>query len=100
MQGGLHPDLKIEWCEDLFRSIKALPDSSALPVGARGDEHRGSERPEPAGHHPAAHGFGPGFDSGRGAEIPGIEDLLRRIIRDAGFVPKQRDTLYRTYFLN
>ena len=23
-----------------------------------------------------------------------------RIIRDAGFVPKQRDTLYRTYFLN
>jgi cyclic dehypoxanthinyl futalosine synthase len=25
---------------------------------------------------------------------------LRRIIRDAGFVPKQRDTLYRTYFLN
>jgi cyclic dehypoxanthinyl futalosine synthase len=25
---------------------------------------------------------------------------LRRLIRDAGFVPKQRDTLYRTYFLN
>jgi len=25
---------------------------------------------------------------------------LRRVIRDAGFVPKQRDTLYRTYFLN
>jgi 2-iminoacetate synthase ThiH len=25
---------------------------------------------------------------------------LRRIIRDAGFIPKQRDTLYRTYFLN
>ena len=24
--------------------------------------------------------------------------ILRRIIRDAGFVPKQRDTLYRTYF--
>src|ERR1700739_860827 len=22
MQGGLHPDLKIEWYEDLFRSIK------------------------------------------------------------------------------
>src|SRR5215475_1597547 len=28
------------------------------------------------------------------------EEELRRIIRDAGFVPKQRDTLYRTYFLN
>src|SRR5512133_3928508 len=23
MQGGLHPDLKIDWYEDLFRSIKA-----------------------------------------------------------------------------
>ena len=28
------------------------------------------------------------------------EEELRRIIRDAGFVPKQRDTLYRQYFLN
>src|SRR5207248_4699500 len=23
MQGGLHPDLKVEWYEDLFRSIKS-----------------------------------------------------------------------------
>jgi cyclic dehypoxanthinyl futalosine synthase len=28
------------------------------------------------------------------------EEELRRIIRDAGFVPKQRDTLYTKYFLN
>ena len=28
------------------------------------------------------------------------EEELRRIIRDAGFHPVQRDTLYRTYFLN
>lgn len=28
------------------------------------------------------------------------EEELRRIIRDAGFIPKQRDTLYRMYFLN
>ena len=28
------------------------------------------------------------------------EEELRRMIRGAGFVPKQRDTLYRTYFLN
>ena len=27
------------------------------------------------------------------------EQELRRIIRDAGFIPVQRDTLYRTYFL-
>jgi len=28
------------------------------------------------------------------------EEELRRIIRDAGFRPEQRDSLYRTYFLN
>jgi cyclic dehypoxanthinyl futalosine synthase len=28
------------------------------------------------------------------------EEELRWIIRDAGFKPVQRDTLYRTYFLN
>jgi len=28
------------------------------------------------------------------------EEELRRIIRDAGFRPVQRDTLYKTYFLN
>ena len=31
---------------------------------------------------------------------PVDEGLLRRLIRDAGFIPKQRDTLYRTYYLN
>jgi len=35
-----------------------------------------------------------------GARHHAHEEDLRRIIRDAGFVPKQRDTLYRTYFLN
>ena len=31
---------------------------------------------------------------------PRLEEELRRIIRDAGFRPAQRDTLYRQYFLN
>ncbi len=35
-----------------------------------------------------------------GARYHASEEDLRRLIRDAGFVPKQRDTLYRTYFLN
>jgi cyclic dehypoxanthinyl futalosine synthase len=35
-----------------------------------------------------------------GASHQASEEDLRRMIRDAGFVPKQRDTLYRTYFLN
>lgn len=38
--------------------------------------------------------------SAAGAHHRATEEELRRIIRDAGFVPKQRDTLYRTLFLN
>ena len=38
--------------------------------------------------------------SAAGAHHCSTEEELRRMIRDAGFVPKQRDTLYRTYFLN
>ncbi|MEZ5392059.1 MAG: cyclic dehypoxanthinyl futalosine synthase [Bryobacterales bacterium] len=35
-----------------------------------------------------------------GAQHSASEEDLRRMIRDAGFIPKQRDTLYRTYYLN
>jgi cyclic dehypoxanthinyl futalosine synthase len=38
--------------------------------------------------------------SSAGAHYRASEEELRRIIRDAGFVPRQRDTLYRTFFLN
>jgi cyclic dehypoxanthinyl futalosine synthase len=38
--------------------------------------------------------------SAAGAHHQASEEELRRIIRNAGFVPKQRDTLYRTYYLN
>jgi cyclic dehypoxanthinyl futalosine synthase len=38
--------------------------------------------------------------SAAGARHHASEEELRRIIRDAGFIPKQRDTLYRTFFLN
>lgn len=38
--------------------------------------------------------------SAAGARNQATEEDLRRLIRDAGFIPKQRDTLYRTYFLN
>ncbi|MGA2326713.1 MAG: cyclic dehypoxanthinyl futalosine synthase [Bryobacteraceae bacterium] len=38
--------------------------------------------------------------SAAGTHHRASEEELRRIIRDAGFVPKQRDTLYRTLFLN
>ena len=38
--------------------------------------------------------------SAAGTHHRATEEELRRLIRDAGFVPKQRDTLYTTYFLN
>jgi cyclic dehypoxanthinyl futalosine synthase len=38
--------------------------------------------------------------SAAGARNHASEEDLRRMIRDAGFTPKQRDTLYRSYFLN
>ena len=38
--------------------------------------------------------------SAAGTHNCATEEQLRHLIRDAGFIPKQRDTLYRTYFLN
>ncbi len=38
--------------------------------------------------------------SAAGAHNHATEEDLRRLIRDAGFIPKQRDTLYRVMFLN
>src|SRR5271166_449947 len=38
--------------------------------------------------------------SAAGTHHQATEEELRRMIRDAGFIPKQRDTLYRTYFIN
>lgn len=38
--------------------------------------------------------------SAAGAHHRATAEELCRIIRDAGFIPRQRDTLYRTYFLN
>lgn len=38
--------------------------------------------------------------SAAGTHHRASEEELRRLIREAGFIPKQRDTLYRTYFLN
>ncbi len=38
--------------------------------------------------------------SAAGAHHRASEEELRRIIRDAGFIPRQRDTLYLTYYLN
>ena len=35
-----------------------------------------------------------------GGDAAAPEEEVRRLIRDAGFKPVQRDTLYRTHFLN
>ena len=45
MQGGLHPDLKIEWYEDLLRSIKAALRYLVPLLFRAGDrEHRRGQR--------------------------------------------------------
>lgn len=38
--------------------------------------------------------------SAAGTHHQATEETLRRLIRDAGFIPKQRDSLYYQYFLN
>jgi cyclic dehypoxanthinyl futalosine synthase len=54
------------------------------------------------GLHFGANDVGPARLGGgsAGAAKGGREEDLRRIIRDAGFMPVQRDMLYRTMFLN
>ncbi len=74
MQGGLHPDLKIEWYEDLLRSIKAKlrrQDLEPLLLRAGDREHRRGERAFRARHYRAAARRGPGFDSRRRRRDPG-----------------------------
>ena len=66
MQGGLHPDLKIEWYEDLLRSIKAaFRYLVPLLLRARNHEHRRGQRNFAARHHRAPARRRPRFDSGR-----------------------------------
>ena len=60
LQGGLHPDLRVEYYENLLRSLKAaLPASpSALFLRAGNRLHRGSFRPERARDDRAPDGRG------------------------------------------
>src|SRR2546425_1277634 len=163
MQGGLHPDLKIEWYEDLFRSIKQrfkihLHCLSAPEVTNIQEETGGFTAFIPwtfqrentslgrfvkeeataveylqtlaisriylenfenvqsswvtqglktcqlglrfGGNDVGSIMIEENVVSAAGAHHRASEEELRRMIRDAGFIPKQRDTLYRTYFLN
>src|SRR3989441_521336 len=157
MQGGLHPDLKIDWHEQMLRGIKqrfpkvhlhcysaseiiAIAEYSGLTIRDTISRLRDAGLDSiPGGGaeilddevryriarlkcltddwlnvHRTAHQLGMRFggnDVGsvmleenvvRAAGVTNCttEEELRRIIRDAGFKPVQRDTLYRTYFLN
>ena len=53
MQGGLHPDLKIDWHEKMLSGIKQrFPESSsALLLGVGSHCHRGIQRVEYSRHH-------------------------------------------------
>ena len=54
MQGGLHPDLKIDWHEKMLRGIKERfpQSSSALLLRVRDHRHRRIQQPEHSRHHP------------------------------------------------
>ena len=53
MQGGLHPDLKIDWHEKMLRGIKQRfpAGASALLLGVGDHRHRRVQRPEHSRHH-------------------------------------------------
>ena len=66
MQGGLHPDLKIEWYEDLLRSIKAALRHLVPLLFRAGDrEYRQGQRSVSSRHAGAAAGRGPRFPARR-----------------------------------
>ncbi len=70
------------------QSSWVMPGLKTCQVGLRfGGNDVGSIRMEDGAHMAGAH-------------HQATEEQLRRLIRDAGFVPKQRDPLYRSYFLN
>ncbi len=77
MQGGLHPDLKIEWHERMLRGITAALSEGAfaLLLGVRDSGHRGIQQPEL--HDTIARLRDAGLDSipGGGAEI--LDDEVR-----------------------
>src|SRR5947209_8150141 len=173
MQGGLHPDLKIEWYEEMLRgikqrfpkihlhcfsaseiihfaevsgltiedTIKRLRDAGLDSIPGGGAEILDDEvrykiarlkclTEDWMNVHRTAHklgmrttatmmfGVGENYQQRinhfqrlydlleenvvRSAGVTNCttEEELRRIIRDAGFRPAQRDTLYRQYFLN
>ena len=73
MQGGLHPDLKIEWYEDLLRSIKERFPRIQLHCFSSPEILNIAEVSglSPARHHRAVARRGPGFDSRRRRRDPG-----------------------------
>ena len=67
MQGGLHPDLRIEFYENMLRSLKQKVSAGAFALlfGAGNRLHRGGFRTVGARYDCAAARCGPGFDSRR-----------------------------------
>ncbi len=66
LQGGLNPDLKLDYYENLLSSLKqeVSARASALLFRAGNYLHRGDFVAEHTGHHRATARRGPGIDSG------------------------------------
>jgi len=79
MQGGLHPDLKIDWFERLFTGIKQrFPRNGCTAFGERDSGDCGVFGAESAGYDCAAARCRAGLDSWRWAEI--LDDEVRHRI--------------------
>ena len=123
MQGGIHPDLKIDWFERLFTGIKqrfpsiwlhCLSASEVLAISrlylsnflnVQSSWVTQGLKVCQMGLRFGGNDVGSVMLEENVVKAAGVtncttEEELRRIIRDAGFRPAQRDTLYRQYFLN
>ena len=89
---------------DNFDNIQwsgAAQGLKVLQMGLRfGANDAGSVAPETLGAKPGNGASAAGVESAAAVANHISEEDLRRIIRDAGFQPVQRDTAYRTMFLN
>ena len=72
MQGGVHPDLKIDYYERLLvRNQRAIQNSLPLFFAAGNSEHREGLEAERAGSVRPTEGSRSGFDAGRWRRNPG-----------------------------
>ena len=85
LQGGLHPQLGIDFYEELFRDLKRMlpPDPASCARCARSGPHRPHQRSDDARNAAPAHGRRTGFAAGRRSRNPRPRRAARDLARQA-----------------